>query len=227
MSSPTERTPRPLPEAPPSRSSSRRSIPRTHGAYSVPLQQLSSILLNMTFSDAEDDHQGTSRNTRWGPQAGYMLRCRTSRGECCMKKRPESCNFEGKTGMCGALQSKVEGWKKSVLCSVTGKRVFVESWESFNYWHLSPWQQRPGPFAEPFTHRVRREQCLDSLPCQPLLLSRACCCCHRQWANDCLWECQWRVRHCCSPECHSSRHDSECCSSLSEHKAVKFRDYDA
>lgn len=32
---------------------------------SVPLAQLSSIILNMTFSDAEDEHHGTG-NTGWG-----------------------------------------------------------------------------------------------------------------------------------------------------------------
>lgn len=47
----------------PRRNHTPRTIPRTHGNFSVPLNQLSSILLNMTFSDAEEDHQG-SRNAR-------------------------------------------------------------------------------------------------------------------------------------------------------------------
>ncbi|XP_050688542.1 uncharacterized protein LOC126981470 isoform X6 [Eriocheir sinensis] len=74
-----ERTPRLPHEAPPSRSSSRRSLPRTHGAYSLPLQQLSSILLNMTFSDAEDEHQGTGRNTS-NSQDRSLSRSRTESG---------------------------------------------------------------------------------------------------------------------------------------------------
>ncbi|KAK7076078.1 hypothetical protein SK128_025799 [Halocaridina rubra] len=37
-----------------------RTVPRTYGCNSVPLNQLTSIILNMTFSDAEEDHQGTT-----------------------------------------------------------------------------------------------------------------------------------------------------------------------
>ncbi|XP_045137928.1 uncharacterized protein LOC123520093 isoform X9 [Portunus trituberculatus] len=76
-----ERAPRLPPEAPASRSSSRRSLPRTRGGFSVPLHQLSSILLNMTFSDTEDDHQGGSggRNTS-NEQDHSLSRSRTESG---------------------------------------------------------------------------------------------------------------------------------------------------
>ncbi|KAK8381760.1 hypothetical protein O3P69_015065 [Scylla paramamosain] len=74
-----ERVPRLPPEAPTSRSSSRRSLPRTRGGFSVPLHQLSSILLNMTFSDTEDDHQGGSRNTS-NEQDRSLSRSRTESG---------------------------------------------------------------------------------------------------------------------------------------------------
>lgn len=74
-----ERAPRLPPEAPPSRSSSRRSLPRTRGGFSVPLHQLSSILLNMTFSDTEDDHQGGGRNTS-NEQDRSLSRSRTESG---------------------------------------------------------------------------------------------------------------------------------------------------
>ncbi|XP_042242915.1 uncharacterized protein LOC121880024 isoform X4 [Homarus americanus] len=50
---------RPPLETLPRRGHTPRTIPRTHGNFSVPLNQLSSILLNMTFSDAEEDHQGS------------------------------------------------------------------------------------------------------------------------------------------------------------------------
>ncbi|KAG0725824.1 hypothetical protein GWK47_037834 [Chionoecetes opilio] len=67
------------PEAPPSRSSSRRSLPRTRGGFSVPLHQLSSILLNMTFSDAEDEHPTAGRNTS-NEQERSLSRSRTESG---------------------------------------------------------------------------------------------------------------------------------------------------